>query len=617
MRTRIWPALLAALLAAPAAAQEFPSAASGFPGAAPEFLHPDEAFRLSLAPEAGGRALVRFEVADGYYLYRDQTQFSTPSGGVSYALPAGKVKDDPLFGTVQVYYRELLVPLTVSPPDAEELVVQYQGCAEAGVCYPLQTRTLRLAGPSALLPDLPSLPDLPDLPELPDFSSLLDFSALSGLSELSEADQIALDLGRRSLWLSFLVFIGFGLLLAFTPCVLPLLPILASVIAGDAQPGTRRALLLSLVYVLGLASVYALLGLGVGLTGANIQPYLQNIWVLGAFSVVLVLLALGMFGAFELRLPAALDQGLQRINRSVPGGSYVGAAVLGALAALIATPCVSPALVGALLYIADAGDPARGALSLFGMGLGLGLPLLAFGAAQGRFLPKSGAWMVGVRAVFGFLLLALAIWMLDRVVPGRLVLMLSGMWLIAVGVWLRALDPLPRPDDGVARAGKGFGFAALIYGAVLLSGGAMGGERLLQPWPLGAGGASAPAEKAYSADSVSTVAELQRALQDARGRPAMLYVYADWCVTCRELEAFTFPDEAVQRALSGVVRLGADVTDNNTGHRRLLEHLNLFGPPGLVFYDATGAEARALRVVGYVDAERLVGMLARLGAPPA
>ena len=370
--------------------------------------------------------------------------------------------------------------------------------------------------------------------------------------------------------------------------------------------------------MLALAGTYALIGLGVGLTGANIQPYLQNVWVLGAFAILLALLALAMLGVFELRMPAALGRGLQQVQQRVPGGNYVGAAVLGALGALIATPCVSPALVGALLYIADTGEPARGALSLFGMGLGLGLPLLAFGAAQGRFVPKSGPWMTGVRAVFGFLLLALAIWMLDRVVPGRLVLLLSGMWLIAIGVWLRALDPLPADGGGAQRAGKGFGFGALIYGAVLLAGSAMGGARLLQPWPLGGGtGAPAASEKAYAGAAVATVAELQRELDAARGTAAVLYVHADWCVTCRELEASTFSDAAVQRALSGLVRLSADVTANDAGHRRLMEHLNLFGPPGLVLYDAQGEEMRALRVVGYVDAARLAGLLAELAPPPA
>ena len=584
-----------------AACALFATQAHGFFDEEPEFLHPDEAFRLSVAADGQGRALARFEIAEGYYLYRDKISFEAPGDTVSYTLPEGREKEDPLFGRVQVYHLEALVPLAGLAGTSAVITARYQGCAEAGVCYPMQTKMLPVAWDGQ--PAGGTAED--DL-----------------RTELSEADRIAFDLGARSMWLSFLAFIGFGFLLAFTPCVLPLLPILAGIIAGDSRPGTGRAFLLSLAYVLAMASVYALMGLGVGLTGANLQPYLQNVWVIGSFSVLLFVLALTMFGLIELRLPHAVRQRIHSVQQGIPGGRYVGAVAMGALAALIATPCVSPALVGALIYIADVGDAARGALSLFGLGLGLGLPLLAFGALEGRFLPRSGPWMTGVRGLFGLLLLALAVWMLDRVIPGRVTLILAGLLLIGTGVWLHALDPLPDISRVASRLGKGLGVALLVYGVVLLSGGAMGGDRLLHPWNVpgqhvvsslaGTEEVVPASRKPFGGREVRNMEDLKRELGQGRGSPAVVYFHAEWCVTCNELNAFTFPDPAVQEALAETVRLSVDITENNDDHQELLGYYGLFGPPGILFFDREGREVRALRITGYVDTEGMLGILARL-----
>ena len=569
---------LAALLAlgAPAAA-----ASDLFGGAEQEFLHPDKAFVLSVAASAPDRLEARFEIAEGYYLYRDKTAFAVPApAALEYVLPPGEPKDDPLFGAVEVYPEETAVALllTGAATDAVLLEARYQGCAEKGVCYPPQVRSLRVA-----LADAPGAAD----------------------PGLSEFDRIARDLELRGLGLNFLAFIGFGLLLALTPCVLPMLPILASVIAG-AHAGTRRAVALSLVYVLAMSSAYALLGFGVGLTGANLQPYLQNAWVIVPFVGVLVLLALAMFGVYELQLPQAVRAGFDRLQRRTRGGSYIGAATMGLLAALVAAPCVSPALVGALVHIADTGSAARGAVSLFGMGLGLGLPLLAVGAFEGRFLPRSGPWMVRVRAFFGVLLLLLAVWMLDRVVSGPVTLVLAGLVLIGTGMALRAIDALPADAGMTARLGKGAGFALLVYGAVLTAGGAMGSGSVLQPLS----GQAAP-RVAEVADfrPIKTVADLERELRAAAGRPVLVDFYADWCVTCRELEAFTFPDPEVRARMESFVLLRADVTANDAADRALLEHLGLFGPPAILLYAADGEELRGLRTVSYLPPQRFTALL--------
>lgn len=583
--------LLSGLAALPAGAVDL------FGSGEQEFLHPDEAFVLTAMPEGPESFRAHFRVAEGYYLYRDKTGFAVEghdAGLMPYRLPAGVVKDDPLFGEVQTWSGDVGVDLRVGEALAGSsevaLVANYQGCAEQGVCYPPQTKILKVAlGASAPTSPAPSGPGEPgDL--------------------LSHADRIAKDLAEETLIWSFLVFAGFGLLLAFTPCVLPMIPILAGVIAG-ANANTARAFRLSLVYVLAMAGTYALLGVVIGLTGANLQAYMQNAWVIGGFVLILILLALSMFGVYELRMPAFLHNLLHRVGeRFAGGGSYLSAVMLGFLGALVASPCVSPPLVGALIHIADTGSAARGAISLFGMGLGLGLPLLAFGAFEGRFMPHSGPWMVRVKAVFGVLLLALSIWMLDRVVPGQATLALSGLLLLMLGMILHAIDPL-EPEAGTpARLGKGVGLALLIYGGVLLVGAGTGGDSLLRPWAQFAQ-TSESTESMPDFRPIKTVGDLERGLAAARGRPVLVDFYADWCVTCKELDAFTFSDPDVQARMRRFVLLRADVTENDEDDKRLLDSLGLFGPPAILFYAGDGTELRQFRTVSYVPADPFAARL--------
>ncbi len=567
-----------------------------------EFLHPDEAFVLTVISEGPERVRASFRVAEGYYLYRDKTHFSIEgheAGLLPYELPPGVVKDDPLFGKVETWSGDVAVDLrlteSMAGSGAVALVADYQGCAEKGVCYPPQTRITQV-----------SL----DGPEPGHAVSVEPDDPPGGL--LSRSDRIARDLSEETLIWSFLVFGGFGLLLAFTPCVLPMIPILAGVIAG-ANAGTARALRLSLIYVLAMASTYAGLGVIIGLTGANLQAYMQNAWVIGAFVGVLLLMALSMFGVYDFRMPAALHNVLHRAGeRFAGGGSNLSAAVMGLLGALVASPCVSPPLVGALIHIADTGNPVHGAVSLFGMGLGLGLPLLAFGTFEGRVMPRSGPWMVRVKAVFGVLLLALSIWMLDRVVPGQVTLGMSGLLLVLLGMILHAVEPLAVDASTLSRLGKGVGLAFLIYGGVLLVGAATGGDSLMRPWEQftsSSGEPSGAAESSVAFRPIKTVADLDRALADAKGQPVLVDFYADWCVTCHELEAFTFSDPEVQARMRRFTLLKADVTANDGDDQALLESLGLFGPPAILFYAPEGKELRAFRTVSYVPAPQFARML--------
>lgn len=562
-----------------------------------EFLHPDEAFILTVIPEDSERFQASFRVAEGYYLYRDKTSFSIAgheAGLMPYQLPEGPVKNDPLFGKVQTWSGDVAVDLRLAEAlagsDKVSLVANYQGCAEKGVCYPPQTKTLKVALAT-------SMPEQPSVSESEDSGDLL-----------SHADQIAQDLADETLIWSFLMFGGFGLLLAFTPCVLPMIPILAGVIAG-ANAGTARALRLSLVYVLAMAATYAILGVIIGLTGANLQAYMQNIWVIGGFVLILILLALSMFGVYDFRMPASLNNFLHQAGERFAGrGSYLSAGIMGFLGALVASPCVSPPLVGALIHIADTGSALRGGISLFGLGLGLGIPLLVFGGFEGRFMPRSGPWMVRIKAVFGVLLLALSIWMLDRVVPGQVTLALSGLLFLGLGMILRAIDPLALDAGTLSRLGKGVGLAFLIYGGVLLVGAGTGGDSLLRPWAQFTG-TSGPVTPSPEFRPIKTVEDLDRELTAAGGQPVLVDFYADWCVTCHELDAFTFSDSEVQARMRRFTLLRADVTANDGDDQELLSSLGLFGPPAILFYAVDGEELRAFRTVSYVPAERFAARL--------
>ena len=577
--------LLAGLAAGPLPAQSLADTTGGGQG---ELLPAEEAFSLAAERQADGTIVLHWSIAPDYYLYRDRNEFELlDAGNAGLGEPRfapSKTKQDPFFGEVEVYYAEgsVRLPLQGEPASGARLRVSYQGCNEpVGVCYPPIEREIALAsiGPAAAGGGASGEPNG---------------------GERSAQGQIAAAMADRGLWLTALAFVGFGLLLTFTPCVLPMVPILAGVIAGDPHGGhARRGGLLAAIFVLTMALTYALVGVAVGLTGASIQAWFQQPAVLGVFVALFVALALAMFGLFDVQLPGHLRTALEQRSQRL-GGTAGGAAALGVVSAVIVGPCVTPPLIGALIYIADTGNPVTGGIALFALGIGMGLPLIAAGACAGHLLPRAGPWMRAVRAAFGVLLLGVAIWLLQRIVPVPVAMALWASLLIVTGVQMGALT---GAEPGWGRLWKGIGTLAVLYGAILLVGAASGGQSLLQPLR---GVVSSTEEPRAAAEfrAVDDASELRRALAEAQeaGQPAMLDVYADWCVACQELEAFTFPDPQVQTALEGVMLLRADVTPNDAGDQALLQRFDLYGPPAVLFFGADGIERRGWRVVGYKDA---------------
>ncbi len=532
----------------------------------PDFLPVGEAFVLSHERQADGQMRLYFQIKQGYYLYQKRLKFDGLPAEQHPQLPAAQNHHDEFFGDSAVYrdQLELLIPANAKG----ELRLGWQGCADAGLCYPPQTTVIDLGGSAAPVADQAS-------------------------------DQaLASDLQHATLAWSLLAFFGLGLLLAFTPCSLPMLPILAGLVLGNGA-SARRGWLLAGVYVLSMALVYAALGVVAALLGASLQAWLQQPWLLGSLAGLFVILALPMFGAFELQLPAAVRDRLDRAGQGTRGGNLYGAALLGALSGLLLGPCMTAPLAGALLYIAQSGDVVQGALVLFSLGLGMGLPLLLLVTLGNRFLPRPGAWMNRVKGVFGFVFLAMALYTVRSLVSAPLLLALSGAWLIALG-WAAwpALQRLP--------ALRAVPLLGALWGGLLLVGAAAGGDDLWQPLRPFAG--TAPATLGHSEDTFVTVSQpqdLQRQLDQARaqGQWVMLDYYADWCVACKAMEKNVFARADVQASLAGVRLLRLDVTADAPASRELLQRYQVPGPPSILWIAPQGEERRARRITGEVDAQ--------------
>ncbi len=578
----------------------------GFGTQEPEFLEPDQAFVLSAAATPSGDALLaRWAIADGYYLYRDKFAFSSdaedPLLGAA-ELPPGKIKDDPYFGRMEIHTGEVVarVPLQrkATAPGPLTFTATYQGCADGGICYPpiRKTLTVALPGLNALVAPAAAAPAAPPASAPP--------------VSLSEQDSIAASLARGASLLTILTFFGFGLLLAFTPCVFPMIPILSGIIVGHgAKVSTRRAFVLSLVYVLAMALTYTVAGVLAGLFGGNLQATFQNPWILGSFAALFVVLSLSMFGLYDLQVPNWAQSRLSATSNRQRPGSLTGVAVMGFLSALIVGPCVAAPLAGALIYIGQTGDAVLGGAALFSLSLGMGAPLLLIGTSAGKLLPKAGPWMDAIKAVFGVLLLGVAIWMLERILPAALTMTLWAALLIVSAIYLGALDHLAPGASGWRRLWKGAGLVMLLYGAVLLVGAAGGGRDLFQPLRglgLVQGGAlqAGTRHEGLAFKPIKSVDYLRReeAQANAQGRGVMLDFYADWCVTCKQMERETFSDAGVQARLADTLLLQADVTDNDAVDLALLREFGLIGPPTILFFGRDGSERRHLRVMGFMDA---------------
>jgi thioredoxin:protein disulfide reductase len=579
-----------------------------FGGSADNLLEPEKAFRFSARALDASSIEVSFNIAERYYMYRERFKFELeePAGARLGApeLPPGIQHKDEFFGETEIYRKQVRVRLPVQGADGRtvKLAVTSQGCADVGVCYiPMESKaTLRLAAASSQ--DLPGFSEAPRrIDAQPSFSI---FASDFDIARLFE----------RNFALVLAGFFLFGLLLTFTPCVLPMIPILSGIIAGEGKSLDKvRALSLSLAYVLGMAVAYAAVGVAAAFSGSLLAAALQNAWVLGAFGLIFVALALSMFGFYELRLPGFLHERAHAAHSRLRGGRIASVAGMGVLSAVIVSPCVAAPLAGALLYISQTRDVALGGAALFTMALGMGAPLVVMGVSEGALLPRAGAWMVGVRKFFGVLLLAVAIWIVSPVIPPSAQMIAWALLLIGSAVFLRALDPLPAAASGWWRLWKGAGLVALVMGVALLLGALSGSRDLLRPL-AGFAQKSLPAAPSVPWTRVASLDELQEKLR-APGRPVVLDFYADWCVSCKEMEAFTFSDPAVRARLAEMLLLQVDVTAHTETDRALLKRFSLFGPPGIIFFDAQGREIKGLRVIGYQGPERFLKTLSLATAP--
>lgn len=565
--------------------------AQSLAGGGNEFLPVDEAFQYDVQEHSDGAIRLSWRIAPDYYLYRKRIEVQGQDGELEEVIyPGGVTISDEFFGESEVYYDS--ADLIIRPGNAEVLKLSWQGCAEAGLCYPPQHATINLTDNASTLSEDPTSP---------------------ASDELAADQSLAGQLADSGLLWNLLVFFGLGLLLVFTPCVLPMIPILSSVIVGSGARRTR-AFWLSLSFVLAMAVTYSALGVVAALAGANLQGMLQQPLFIGPMAVIFVVLALSMFGLYELQLPAPIRDRLERANSRQTGGSLAGAAVMGFFSALLASPCMTAPLAGALLYIADSGDAALGGMALLALGLGMGAPLLVLATLGSSVLPRPGVWMAAVRAVFGFILLGTAIWFLDRILDNSLVLALWGALAIGTGLSLwRAGGTIKM--KGLRNLLSSSGMVVMLWGALMVFGAAAGGHQMLYPLEkltrseAVITGGMETSEQSF--EDFKSWPDLQRNLAAAgeRGQWTLVDFYADWCISCKVIEEEVFGDPRVQQAFGNMTLLRADVTKNDQIDQELMRRLQVLGPPTVMIFGPDGQEYRAQRTIGEISAEAFLERL--------
>lgn len=587
------------------------------------FLPVDEAFVGSIEHSENDTLIARWHIEEGYYLYKDKFQFTSQNPSItisSVGLPTGKVKNDPLFGKVEVYYGDIEIPLQITRSAALQesgqgeqnldLEVASQGCAEDGICYPPIKNMMSVAlAANVANPNSKSV-GIPVPETLPETSRTQPTTEPASDQSLSNTDSIAASLAEKPLLISLALFFGFGLALSLTPCVFPMIPILSGILVGQLDKGqitTRKSFALSLAYVLGMALTYAVIGVIAGSFGKNLQAAFQAPWVLVCFSAVFVILALSMFGFYNIQLPSSWQTRLSSMSENQQTGSLQGAALMGIFSAIIVGPCVAPPLAGALIYIGQSGNALLGGIALFIMGLGMGVPLLLLGASAGKLLPRAGVWMESVKHVFGVMMLGVAIWLLERILPAPVTLALWGCLLIGSAVFMGALHTLTEISSGWQRLWKALGIVLLLYGTLLIIGAASKSDDVFHPlkYLTASHQPESPQSSVTHFQQIKGLSGLEAAIQSAQvqNRPLMLDFYADWCIECKRMEKNTFTDPVVQQQLANMMLVQADVTPNDTEDQALLRSFELYGPPAILFFDPNGKEQRHLRITGYADPE--------------
>ena len=589
----------------------------------PDFLDPERAFVGSARVSNAQTVELRIDIAPDYHLYRERISVEPQGTGATLgevSIPAGKIEFDANFQKdVEVLQGSLRIDVPVPSAKSDfQLRVVYQGCADKGLCYPPQTAFVAVTASNGQLVRAQWLGEnaAPVVASATESTPVSAAAApATATAPASQTAKVESALKSGSLLTISGVFLLAGLLLAFTPCVLPMVPILSSIIVGRGAPVSRfTGFAMALAYSLGMALVYTVFGVVAGLLGEGLAAALQNPWVLGAFALMLATLSLSMFGVFELQMPSFIQSRITESSSRLPGGNFLGVFVMGGLSALIVGPCVAAPLAGALVFISQTRDVVIGGLALFSLAMGMSVPLLLVGVSAGSLLPRAGSWMEGVKTFFGVMLLAVALWIVSPVLPVWVLMLIIGSGLLVGAIYLRLFDRLADTASGRQRLGKGVALLLAVLGSTQVVGALSGGDNPLQPLShFARGSAAAPAvSQASSFRRIRNVAELDAALKTT-DRPVMLDFYADWCVSCKEMEHLTFSDPAVQPRMAHALLLQADVTDNSADDKALLKRFGLFGPPGVLFFDKQGREQADARVIGFVPAQGFIASLKAVG----